>query len=111
MRFFDDFTLEHIDVGSAVLRVRHGGDGPCVLLLHGHPRTHTTWWRVAPLLTAAGFTVVCPDLPGYGQWRRAAGDFSKKAMAGALAVLMERFGPFAVVGHDRGAPVAHRLAV
>jgi haloacetate dehalogenase len=111
MGFFDDFTLEHIDVGSAVLRVRHGGDGPCVLLLHGHPRTHTTWYRVAPLLVEAGFTVVCPDLPGYGESRRVVGDFSKKAMAGDLAKLMERFGEFTVVGHDRGAPVAHRIAV
>jgi len=56
--FFDGFTLER--VGG--LRVRHGGAGPAVLLLHGHPRTHTTWWRVAPLLVSAGFTVVCPDL-------------------------------------------------
>jgi haloacetate dehalogenase len=104
-------TLETVDVGSAVLRVRWGGDGPCVLLLHGHPRTHTTWWRVAPLLIAAGFTVVCPDLPGYGQSRRAVGDYSKRAMAGDLVALMERFGRFSVVGHDRGVYVAHRLAV
>jgi haloacetate dehalogenase len=92
MAFFDGFTLEHVDVGSAVLRVRHGGEGPCVLLLHGHPRTHTTWYRVAPLLVEAGFRVVCPDLPGYGESRRAVGDFSKKAMAGDLATLMQRFG-------------------
>lgn len=111
MTFFEGFSVERVDVGTAVLRVRVGGSGPCVLLLHGHPRTHTTWYRVAPLLVEAGFTVVCPDLPGYGQSRRAVGDFSKKAMAGDLAALMERFGPFAVVGHDRGAPVAHRLAV
>ena len=104
-------TLETVDVGSAVLRVRWGGDGPCVLLLHGHPRTHTTWWRVAPLLIAAGFAVVCPDLPGYGQSRRVVGDYSKRAMAGDLVALMERFGPFSVVGHDRGVYVAHRLAV
>src|SRR3954462_11777215 len=104
-------TLEAVDVGSAVLRGRWGGDGPCVLLLHGHPRTHTTWWRVAPQLIAAGFTVVCPDLPGYGQSRPVTGDYSKRAMAGHLATLMERFGEFAVVGHDRGSYVAHRLAV
>ncbi len=63
---FDGFSLERIDVGGAVLRVRHGGVGPSVLLLHGHPRTHTTWHRVAPLL-ADTYTVVCPDLRGYGQ--------------------------------------------
>ena len=45
---FDQFTLEHIDVGEATLRVRHGGDGPPIVLLHGHPRTHVTWHRVAP---------------------------------------------------------------
>jgi haloacetate dehalogenase len=63
---FDGFALEHLDVGEAVLRVRHGGSGPPVLLLHGHPRTHATWHRVAPLL-ADELTVVCPDLRGYGQ--------------------------------------------
>ncbi len=60
---FDGFTLQHIDVGDAVLRVRHGGSGPAVLLLHGHPRTHATWHRVAPLLEARGHDVVTMDLP------------------------------------------------
>ena len=50
--FFEGFRLERIDVGDVELRVRHGGSGPPVLLLHGHPRTHTTWHRVAPLLAA-----------------------------------------------------------
>ena len=58
---FEGFTLERIDVGDAELRVRHGGSGPAVLLLHGHPRTHVTWHKVAPVL-AEQFTVVCPDL-------------------------------------------------
>src|SRR4051794_6361971 len=105
----DGFSLQQVDVGSAVLRVRRGGSGPAVLLLHGHPRTHTTWWRVAPLLAARGFAVVCPDLPGYGASRQAAPDMSKRAMAEQLDALMD--GEYAVVGHDRGAPVAHRLAV
>src|SRR3954451_9943995 len=107
--FFDGFSVERVDVGSAVLRVRWGGSGPAVLLLHGHPRTHTTWWRLAPLLVDAGFTVVCPDLRGYGQSRPLTGDYSKRAMAADLATLMERFGEFAVVGHDRGSYAAHRL--
>ncbi|MDQ6741801.1 MAG: alpha/beta hydrolase, partial [Candidatus Dormibacteraeota bacterium] len=47
---FEGFLLQRLDVGEATLRVRHGGDGPPVLLLHGHPRTHATWHRVAPLL-------------------------------------------------------------
>ena len=63
---FEGFTLELIHVSEAVLRVRHGGSGPPVLLLHGHPRTHVTWHLVAPLL-AAQHTVVCPDLRGYGE--------------------------------------------
>ena len=62
---FDDFTLEMVDVGEMTLRVRHGGTGTPVVLLHGHPRTHTTWHAVAPRL-AERHTVVCPDLRGYG---------------------------------------------
>lgn len=107
----DGMELEWADVPGARLRYRWGGAGPTVLLLHGHPRTHTTWWRVAPRLIDAGFTVVCPDLPGYGESR--IGSYSKTAMAGALAALMEqRFGgAYCAVGHDRGSYVAHRLAV
>lgn len=114
---FDGFTLERVDVGDAVLRVRYGGAGPPVLLLHGHPRTHVTWHRVAPLL-ARSHTVVCPDLRGYGQSSRPAttadhAPYSKRAMAGDCAELMRRLGHerFGVVGHDRGAYVAQRLAV
>jgi haloacetate dehalogenase len=63
---FDTFTLTRVTVGEVTLRVRYGGRGPALLLLHGHPRTHTTWYRVAPLL-ADRYTVVCPDLRGYGE--------------------------------------------
>ena len=75
--------------GEAELRVRHGGDGPAALLLHGHPRTHTTWHRVAPRL-AARFTVVCPDLRGYGASSKppTTADhepYSKRAMAARRA--------------------------
>ena len=106
--FFDGFTLE--EVGG--LRVRSGGAGPVVVLLHGHPRTHTTWHRVAPQLVSAGFTVVCPDLPGYGKSRASAVQ-SKRAMAGDVAAMLGSLGcdRYAVVGHDRGSPLAHRLAV
>ena len=112
MSFFDGFTLSRVDVGSAVLRVRVGGSGPPVALLHGHPRTHTTWHAVAPRLAAAGLTVVCPDLPGYGE-SRGSGDQSKRAMAAHIAALMRSLGfaSFAAVGHDRGCYLAHRLAV
>jgi haloacetate dehalogenase len=106
--FFDGFALER--VGG--LRVRFGGSGPAVLLLHGHPRTHTTWWQVAPLLVEAGFTVVCPDLPGYGESERTPRQ-SKREIAAALASMMRALGhsSYSVVGHDRGSPCAHRLAV
>jgi pimeloyl-ACP methyl ester carboxylesterase len=57
----EGFTLEYVDVGDVTLRVRHRGDGQPVVLLHGHPRTHTTWHRTAPQL-AGSFFVACPDL-------------------------------------------------
>jgi len=109
--FFDGFTLERIDAGGVTLRVRHGGSGPAVLLLHGHPRTHATWHRVAPLL-AAHHTVVCPDLRGYGESSKVP-PYTKRAMAVDMLALMHALGHerFAVVGHDRGAYVASRLAL
>jgi haloacetate dehalogenase len=117
LTFFEGFTLERIDVGEAVLRVRHGGSGPPLLLLHGHPRTHTTWHRVAPLL-ATDHTVVCPDLRGYGESSKPATTpdhepYSKRAMARDMVALMRSLGHdrFAVAGHDRGACVAYRLAL
>jgi haloacetate dehalogenase len=108
LKFFEGFGLSTVDG----MRVRVGGSGPVVVLLHGHPRTHTTWWRVAPLLVAAGFTVVCPDIPGYGESRRTPGQ-SKREMAAELARLLSALGvdDYAVVGHDRGSPLAHRLVV
>ncbi|HEY1489372.1 MAG TPA: alpha/beta hydrolase [Micromonosporaceae bacterium] len=88
-----------------------------MLLLHGHPRTSGTWHLVAPLLAARGFTVVCPDLRGYGQSRgpEPSADHSahsKRAVAGDMAALMRILGheKFAVAGHDRGSYVAMRLA-
>ncbi|USX55722.1 alpha/beta fold hydrolase [Lentzea sp. HUAS12] len=108
---FEGFSLRCRDVGEAVLRVRTGGAGPPVLLLHGHPRTHTTWHRVAPLL-ATDHTVVCPDLRGYGESSKP-GDYSKRAMARDFVELMRQLGheEFAVAGHDRGAAAAIRLAL
>ncbi|MEV4002526.1 alpha/beta hydrolase [Actinomadura sp. NPDC049753] len=115
--YFDGFTLERADVGEATLRVRHGGAGPALLLLHGHPRTHATWHKVAPLL-ADRFTVVCPDLRGYGKSSKPPTDadhapYSKRAMAGDMVALMRALGheTFAVAGHDRGALVAFRTAM
>jgi|SRR5829696_576379 len=114
---FDGFALERIDVGPATLRVRHGGSGPPVLLLHGHPRTHTTWHRVAPLL-ASEFTVVCPDTRGYGESTKPPTTpdhepYGKRAMAGDCIELMRQLGHdrFAVAGHDRGSLLAIRLTL
>lgn len=114
---FEGFALEFVTLPDAVLRVRYGGDGPPVLLLHGHPRTHVTWSRVAPLL-AAQHTVVCPDLRGFGLSSKPqdtpdhAGS-SKRAKAQDCVELMRYLGfeRFAVAGHDRGAYVAFRAAM
>jgi haloacetate dehalogenase len=115
---FADFVEWDVDVGDVVLHGRTGGAGPTVVLLHGHPRTHTTWHAVAPVLAAAGYTVVCPDLRGYGRSSKPAlrpdhAQQSKRAMAGDIVALMQHFGfdRFAIVGHDRGSYVALRLAL
>ena len=117
MLSFTGFELEHVDLGDVTLRVRHGGSGPPVLLLHGHPRTHATWNRVAPLL-APKHAVVCPDTRGYGESSKPSttpdhAPYSKRAMARDCVELMRHLGHerFAVVGHDRGAYVALRTAL
>ncbi|MDW8126017.1 MAG: alpha/beta hydrolase [Geminicoccaceae bacterium] len=94
-----------------------GGSGPPVLLLHGYPQTHAMWRDVAPRL-AERHTVVLADLRGYGAAPKPPGDpehrtYAKRTMAADMAALMEELGfpRFAVVGHDRGGRVAHRLAL
>lgn len=119
MTFFAGFAERRVAVADDVtLRVRTGGDGPPVVLLHGHPRTHTTWHRVAPLLAVAGYTVVCPDMRGYGRSTAPPPEpdhrqQSKRAVAGDVRALMGTLGHerFAVVGHDRGSYAALRLAL
>jgi haloacetate dehalogenase len=115
---FEGFHDERINVGEVELRVRYAGQGPPVLLIHGHPRTGATWHRVAPQLVLRGFTVVCPDMRGYGQSGKAPirpdhAQQSKRAVARDLVRLMEILGHtrFAVAGHDRGCYVALRLAL
>lgn len=114
---FEGFMLETVELPDATLRVRHGGQGSPVLLLHGHPRTHATWHRVAPLL-AASHRVVCPDLRGFGRSSKPAdrpdhANSSKRAKALDCLALMRHLGfeRFAVVGHDRGSYTAFRLAM
>lgn len=115
--FFDGFTLTSVPVRDGVMRLRHGGSGPPLLLLHGNPQTHAMWHKVAPVL-ARRFTVVCPDLRGYGGSLKppATADhapYAKREMARDMAELMAHLGfpRFQVVAHDRGARVAHRLAL
>ena len=115
---FEGFADEVVDLGEVQLRVRFGGDGPALLLIHGHPRTSATWHRVAPRLVAAGFTVVCPDMRGYGRSSKPAirddhRQQAKRAVADDLAALMTQLNHdrFSVVGHDRGGQVGFRLAM
>jgi haloacetate dehalogenase len=115
---FEGFETARVEVGEATIHVRHGGDGPPVVLLHGHPRTGATWHCVAPLLVERGFTVVVPDLRGYGRSTAPAprpdhAQASKRAMAADVLALMRALGHdrFDLVGHDRGSYVAFRLGM
>ncbi|MBP5855892.1 alpha/beta hydrolase [Marivibrio halodurans] len=112
---FDGFEDTRIDTGTVTLHVRHGGEGPPLLLLHGYPQTGAMWAPIANDL-AKRFHVVVPDLRGYGRSDKPASDprhvsYSKRAMAGDLARLMTALGhdTFQAAGHDRGGRVLHRL--
>ena len=105
-------------LGDARLYARVGGAGPPLLLLHGYPQTHACWHKIAPEL-ARRFTLVVPDLRGYGRSRGPAVSdeqhvaYSKRAMAADMVALMRTLGHerFAVASHDRGARVGYRLAL
>lgn len=106
-----------IHTGETTIFLRRSGKGPALLLLHGFPQTHLMWRDIIPRL-ADDFTVVCPDLRGYGQSGCPSSDddhapYSKRAMAKDMVVVMEQLGfdHFMVAGHDRGARVAYRLAL
>ena len=112
---FDGFDTRRVTVDGADLHARIGGEGPPVLLLHGFPQTHLAWHRVAPAL-AGRFTVVVPDLPGYGASRLAAPTteaLAKRTLARQMVALMAALGHqrFALAGHDRGARIGYRLAL
>ncbi|WP_173317313.1 alpha/beta fold hydrolase [Streptomyces fulvorobeus] len=115
---FEDFEARQVQVDGASIFVRYGGEGLPVVLLHGHPRTSATWHRVAPLLVRRGFTVICPDLRGYGRSTGPAptadhSGYSKRAVAGDVVEVMRSLGHarFALAGHDRGGSAALRLAL
>jgi haloacetate dehalogenase len=114
---FEGFDSVDIETPRGSVRARVGGSGPPLLLVHGWPETHLMWHSVAPLL-AERFTVVAPDLPGYGDSfrppvREDHFPHSKRAFAADLVAALGELGhrSFAVVGHDRGGRVAYRMAL
>jgi haloacetate dehalogenase len=115
--FFENFRHEQIKTTGAIINVFYSGKGSPVLLLHGIPQTCALWRKVAPLL-AHGFSLVIADLRGYGDSSKPPDGenhvaYSKRAMAQDQVEVMEYLGfqKFAVVGHDRGGRVAHRMAL
>jgi haloacetate dehalogenase len=106
---FAGFQQKIVDTGEAQIFVRFGGSGPPLLLLHGHPQTHVMWHKIAPRL-ARDFTVVAPDLRGYGDSSKPETTpdhepYSKRAVARDHVSVMRQLGfeRFFVAGHDRGA--------
>ncbi|MBD2756660.1 alpha/beta fold hydrolase [Spirosoma validum] len=112
-------TIEELELitGETIIFLRKRGTGPPLLLLHGFPQTHLMWRDIEPLL-ADQFTLLCPDLRGYGRSGCPLSDsthtpYSKRAMARDMVDVMDQLGydQFAVAGHDRGGRVAYRLAL
>ena len=117
LHMFKTFTTHTVQGQAGLLHTRHGGQGVPLLLLHGHPQSQVMWHLVADELTKH-FTVVMMDLRGYGDSVRAPADaehnnYSKRNMALDAIAVMKHYGfdHFQVMAHDRGARVAHRLAV
>lgn len=117
MDFFPGFRRQTIATSGTSINVVTGGNGPPLLLLHGFPQTHILWRKIAPAL-AGSYTLVMPDLRGYGDsGKPPAGDnhvnYSKRATAQDQVEVMDRLGfrQFALVSHDRGSRVAHRLVL
>lgn len=113
---FKGFERKRISTSGAEIALVQGGNGPALLLLHGYPQTHVIWHKVAPRL-AERFTLVIPDLRGYGASSKPPTDaqhlpYSKRAMALDMAEVMTTLGfdRFDIAGHDRGGRVTYRLA-
>ncbi|MGE0765656.1 MAG: alpha/beta fold hydrolase [Hyphomicrobiaceae bacterium] len=114
---FPGFSEQRFNLGEAEIYARLGGSGPPLLLLHGYPQTHACWHKMAPEL-AQHFSLVMPDLRGYGRSRGPKSDqdhlgYSKRAMAADFVAVMQQLGHerFSIVSHDRGARVGYRLAL
>jgi haloacetate dehalogenase len=117
MPIMPGFALTDIDTGEARIRLRHGGSGPPLLLLHGNPLTHVAWHKVAPRL-AEHFHVVAADLRGYGDSSAPPeapdhSNYSFRAMAQDQVTVMQTLGydRFFVAGHDRGGRTTHRMCL
>jgi len=114
---FEGFAQRDMDCPGARIRLRMGGSGPPLLLLHGNPLTHVMWHKIAPRL-AEEFTVVATDLRGYGDSSKPPGGeqsigYSFREMAKDQVAVMKALGfdRYFVAGHDRGGRVAHRMAL
>lgn len=114
---FQNFQPVSVTAEDVTIHAVTGGNGPALLLLHGHPQTKAIWHRVAPAL-AESFTVVAADLRGYGDSGKPTGladhsNYSKRRMAQDQVALMQALGfdEFMVVSHDRGARLAARMAL
>ena len=117
INFFSEFELSTIKTKRGIIRYRKAGKGPALLMLHGNPQTHAMWHKIAPKLVKE-YTVICPDIPGYGKSFKPSvtenhEPYSKVNMASDLINFMELLGfdKFYILGHDRGARIAHRLAL
>jgi len=114
---FPGFSNQNIELQDSTIYATIGGSGPPLLLLHGYPQTHACWHKMAPEL-ARHFTLVMPDLRGYGRSLGPKGSeghrgYSKRTMALDFVQVMERLGHerFSIMSHDRGARVGYRLAL
>ena len=114
---FKNFKQDIIEVNGVNINYKIGGKGEPLLLLHGYPQSHVLWRKIAPLF-AENYTVICSDLRGYGDSDKPQSDkkhltYSKKIMGLDQNELMKKLGfkEYFLVGHDRGARVAHRMAI
>lgn len=114
---FKGFTKRRVDADGIGINLVTGGSGPPLLLLHGYPQTHVIWHKVAPAL-AEDFTIVAPDLRGYGDSDKPPGGkdaaaYAKRVMAADQVAVMTALGhdQFSLAGHDRGGRVAYRLTL
>ena len=117
LKWFPGFKAKRVTTSGAEINLVYAGSGPPLLLMHGAPQTHVSMRLIAPEL-AKTFTVIVPDLRGYGDSSKPTdgenhANYSKRAMALDQVEVMKSFGfdKFAVVGHDRGGRVGHRMAL